>query len=101
AACVEFFGSWLAAFPDAHVEVRDVHVLDQVVIEEGTFRGTHNGVLRGPSGDIPSTGRPVDVAYVQVLRFRGGKHASFYLLFDRLSMLEQLGVPPAPSPPAQ
>jgi hypothetical protein len=33
-----------------------------------------------------------------VLRFRDGKHASFNLVFDRLEMLEQLGLAPDPAP---
>ena len=32
---------------------------------------------------------------IQVLRFRDGLHASFNLMFDRLLMLEQLGLVPA------
>src|SRR5262249_54508367 len=98
AACAEFFGSWFAAFPDAHVEVHSIHIVDDVAVEEGTFTGTHNGVLRGPAGDIPPTGRSVSVAYIQVLRFRDGKHVSFNLMFDRLLMLEQLGLVPASAP---
>ena len=47
-------------------------------------------------GDIPPTGRPVKVGYIQVFRFRDGKHVSFNLMFDRLLMLEQLGLVPAP-----
>jgi predicted ester cyclase len=93
-ACVEFYGSWFGAFPDAHIDVRDVHIIDDVAVEEGTFTGTHDGVLRSPTGDIPPTGRPVSLAYVQVLRFREGKHLSFNLMFDRLAMLEQLGLVP-------
>lgn len=96
AACAAFFGGWFTAFPDAHVEVQAVHIIDAVAVEEGTFTGTHNGVLHGPTGDIPSTGRPVKVDYIQVLRFRDGKHVSFNLMFDRLLMLEQLGIVPAP-----
>jgi hypothetical protein len=34
------------------------------------------------------------VDYIQVLRFRGGKHVSFNLMLDRLTMLEQLGLVP-------
>jgi len=94
AACAAFFGSWFGAFPDAHVEVDALHILGDVAVEEGTFTGTHDGVLRGPQGDLPPTGRSVSVAYMQVLRFRDGKHASFHLIFDRLSMLEQLGLVP-------
>jgi steroid delta-isomerase-like uncharacterized protein len=96
AACTEFFGSWFVAFPNAHVEVHDVHILDNVAVEEGMFTGIHSGVLRGPTGDIPATGRSVKIKYIQVLRFRDGKHVSFNLMFDRLSMLEQLGLVPEP-----
>jgi ketosteroid isomerase-like protein len=91
-ACVAFFGSWFASFPDARVEVQAVHVVDDIAVEEGIFRGTQSGVLHGPMGDIPPTGRPVEVDYIQVLRFRDGKHVSFNLIFDQLTMLGQLGL---------
>jgi predicted ester cyclase len=97
-ACTEFFAGWFGAFPDAHVEVHALHVTGDVAVEEGTFTGTHNGVLRSPAGDIPPTGRPVTIYYLQVLRFRDGKHVSFNLMFDRLLMLEQLSLIPAPAP---
>ena len=94
AACAAFFGSWFAAFPNARVEVEAIHIIGDVAVEEGTFRGTQNGVLQAPTGDIPPTGRSVEVDYIQVLRFRDGKHVSFHLMFDRLAMLEQLGLVP-------
>jgi predicted ester cyclase len=97
AACVEFYRSWFVAFPDARVEVHNVHILDDVVVEEGTFTGTHNGVLHSPMGDVAPTGRSVRIKYIHVLRFRDGKHVAFNLMFDRLSMLEQLGLLPTPS----
>jgi ketosteroid isomerase-like protein len=50
--------------------------------------------------DIPPTGCSVRISYIHVLRFRDGQHVSFNLMFDRLSMLEQLGVLPAPAPKA-
>ena len=37
-------------------------------------------------GDVPPTGRSVKLDYIQVLRFRNGKHVSFNLMFDRLLM---------------
>jgi ketosteroid isomerase-like protein len=100
-ACVEFFGSWLRAFSDFHVEVHDVHFIDDIAVEEGTYTGTHNGVLHTPMGDIAPTGRAVTGEYIQVLRFRDGKHVSFNLMFDRLEMLEQLGLVPTPPPAGQ
>ena len=97
-ACVEFFGAWFQAFPDAHVEVHDVYFIDDIAVEEGTFSGTHDGVLHTPTGDLSPTGRAVNVDYVHVLRYRDGKHTSFRLIFDRLLMLEQLGFVPATAP---
>jgi steroid delta-isomerase-like uncharacterized protein len=96
-ACAQFYAGWFAAFSDAHVDVESVHIVDDVAVEEGTFTGTHDGVLHTPTGDIPPTGRPVEVDYIQVLRFRDGRHRSFHLMFDRLLMLEQLGLIPDPS----
>jgi ketosteroid isomerase-like protein len=97
-ACIEFYGGWMSAFPDAHVDVHNVYFVDDVAVEEGTFSGTQRGVLHGAAGDIPPTGRSVSVDYIQVLRFRDGKHASFNLMFDQLAMLEQLGLVPQPEP---
>jgi ketosteroid isomerase-like protein len=91
-ACVGFYAGWMQAFPDAHVDVESVHFIDEVAVEEGTFTGTHHGVLHLPDADIEPTGRPVSVPYIQVLRFRAGTHVSFNLMFDRLAMLEQLGL---------
>jgi len=98
AACAAFYGSWFGAFSDAHVEVHEVHVLGDVAVEEGTFTGTHDGVLQSPTGAVPPTGRSVRLDYIQVLHFRDGRHVSFNLMFDRLLMLEQLGLVPAAAP---
>jgi steroid delta-isomerase-like uncharacterized protein len=97
-ACVQFFGGWLDTFPDAHVEIHDLHITGDVAVEEGTFTGTHHGVLHAPAGDVPATGRPVTVDYIQVLRFRDGQHVSFNLMYDQLLLLEQLGLIPAEQP---
>jgi steroid delta-isomerase-like uncharacterized protein len=95
AACAAFFGSWFQAFPDTHVEVHAVNFAGDMAVEEGTFTGTHDGILHTPTGEIPPTGRAVSVPYIQVLHFRDGKHTSFNLMFDRLQMLEQLELVPA------
>lgn len=97
AACLEFWSGWLAAFPDGHVEVHDAHFIDDIAVEEGTFSGTHDGGLRTPAGDVPPTRRSISVPYIHVLRFRDGLHVSFNLTFDRLLMLDQLGLLPTPT----
>jgi ketosteroid isomerase-like protein len=92
--CTAFFAGWFEAFSDAHVDVHELHLDGDVAVEVGTFSGTHDGVLRLPAGDVPPSGRPVAVRYIQVLRFRDGRHVSFNLMFDRLELLEQLGLVP-------
>jgi hypothetical protein len=83
-ACVSFYRGLFDAFPDAQLQVHDVHVADDVTVEEGTFIGTHTGVAR--------TGRSVALGYVQVLRHRDGKQVGLSLMLDRLLLLEQLGL---------
>ena len=95
AAAVHFYRGWIQAFPDAQVTITAVHILDDVAIEEGVFSGTHRGVLHSPAGDLPPTGRAVSVEYIQVLRVVDDKTVWFNLVFDRLAMLEQLGVAPS------
>ena len=84
AACVDFHRRWLADFPDGHVDVRARHVIDHVVVEEGTFRGRHDGVA--------ATGRSVCLDIVRVVEVHDGRQVSLDLTFDRLVMLEQLGL---------
>ncbi len=90
-----FYRSWLDAFPDARVEINALHVVDETAIEEGVFSGTHRATLRSPSGDLPATGRAVRIEYIQVLRIRSDRIASFHLVFDRAELLEQLGLAPS------
>lgn len=97
-ACAQYFAGWLGGFPDAHVEVNAVHITGDVAVEEGTFTGTHDGVLHTPAGDIPPTGRRVTADYIQVNRFRDGKTTYSNLMYDQLEMLEQLGLMPATAP---
>jgi ketosteroid isomerase-like protein len=85
-ACLEFYSRWLEEFPDARLEVDTTQIVDDLAIEQGTFMGTHDGVAR--------TGRSVAVDYIRLLRVRDGKFVSVKLIFDRLLMLEQLGLVP-------
>jgi len=44
--------------PDTWIDP-SAQVIGDVIIEEGIFRGTQNGVFRTPTGDVPPTGRRV------------------------------------------
>ena len=95
----DFAANWWAAFPDGRAMVHRVTGEGSTVIQEGTYTGTHEGVLRTPTGTIPPMGRRVKGAYVAVLTVEQGRLARQHLLFDRLELLEQLGLV-APPPRA-
>jgi ketosteroid isomerase-like protein len=93
----DFLQSWWEAFPDAHTAVQDVHYAGDTFIEEGTFTGTQDGLFHTPMGDIQPTHRPVRGEYISVTRVRDDRIASQHLLFDRLQLIEQLGLVPSPA----
>ncbi len=93
-----FMESWWTAFPDAHTRVTNLHYCgDDVSVEEGIFEGTQDGVFRTPMGDVQPTHRQVHGAYVNIVSIRNGKAVSQRLIFDRIQLLEQLGLVPSPA----
>ncbi len=84
-------GAIRAAFPDWHSTVEEMIVEGDRVVERWTGRGTHRGEWQG----IPPTGRRVAVPGVVFYRISGGKIVEFRGRFDRMSLMEQLGVAPS------
>lgn len=81
--------SWVAAFPDAVLELQHVHDAGEVAIYEAIGRGTHSGAFMG----IAPTGRSVAVPVCNVLTVRNGKIVIGREYLDRLSLVEQLREP--------
>ncbi len=82
----------LAAFPDGTMTIEDMVAEGDKVVTRKTFRGTHQGTYLG----LPPTGRRVEVALIDVVRFEEGKAAEHWLEWDTFGMLQQLGALPAP-----
>ena len=83
------------AFPDWHSTVEEMLVEGDRVAERWTGRGTHQGEFQG----IPPTGKQVVVPGVVFYRIADGKIAEFRGQFDRLSLMQQLGVIPSSNVP--
>jgi steroid delta-isomerase-like uncharacterized protein len=94
-----FLQGWATAFPDSRVETTQVIADEQGAMMEFRGRGTQTGPLQSPAGDIPPTGRSVDVPFVEVLDLQQGKIAQARLYFDSVTLLQQLGVVPQPNSP--
>jgi steroid delta-isomerase-like uncharacterized protein len=88
----EVIGQMRAAFPDMHWVLEEMIAEGDKVASRFTWTGTH----RGPFLGIPATGRSVTVKGVVIDRLVKGKMADSRILMDTLSMMQQLGVIPAP-----
>lgn len=88
----ESFGFWLGAFPDGRVEVTSLIATDGGVAVEYTGRGTNTGPLASSEGEIPATGRSVEMRFCDVWEFRDGRPTGGRSYFDMASLMSQLGL---------
>ena len=72
-ASTQYAMAWLNAFSDARMDVEHVVVDGDWVAMTGVFKGTHDGTLSGPAGDVPPTGRRLEGRCSQIVRFENGK----------------------------
>ena len=93
----QFFLGWAGAFPDSLTETTTVIAEGDQVAMEFIGRGTQTGPLPSPGGDIPPTGKAVEIYFVLFLVFKNGKVARQRLYFDGAGMMRQLGVTSAPA----
>lgn len=96
----DYFNNWANAFPDGKVEIVNLVAQGEHVIVECIGRGTHTGVLRGPTGDLPPTRRKVELRFVESYDLRNGKIAGARMYFDLMGFLRQLGIGERPQPEA-
>jgi len=62
------------------------------VVTRYTWRGTHQGEYFG----IPATGKPVNWNVMVAFRIDDGKIREAWINYDRLGVMQQLGVAPTP-----
>ena len=92
-----FLGVFQEAFPDLRLEVTQLLSDGPAAAAEGTIAGTHDGVLHTPNGDVPPTGRAVELRWAAVYATDGETLKSEHLFFDQMEFLGQLGLLPGVS----
>lgn len=92
----QFMQGWVDAFSDGKTEIENLYAGEDFAVVEFTGRGTHDGVLRGPAGEIPPTQRSVEMLFCEVYRIQNGTVVRGRTYFDAATMMGQLGVLPAP-----
>jgi hypothetical protein len=64
---------WVDGFPDGTIEDTTASAGEEFGVTEFIGRGTHNGSLVSPAGEISPTGRSVEFWLCEVYQYRGGK----------------------------
>jgi len=92
-AIVTDFTEFFAGFPDLRITLKRTVVDGDDYAIEFVMAGTHKGNLVTPTGQIPATGRRVEVAGCVMGRIDGeGRIADERRYFDFAGMLGQLGL---------
>jgi steroid delta-isomerase-like uncharacterized protein len=87
---------YLNAAPDLRVTIEDLVAEDDRVGVRRSYAGTHRGELLG----IPATGKQVRIGSISIFRLAEGKIVENWEQLDLLTLMQQLGVIPAPAAPA-
>lgn len=94
---IGFAKGFVAALPDSKLIAETFTEDGSRVVVEGRYTGTHTGVLVTPQGDVPGTGRKLDLPYADVFEVEAGRivrHRSYY---DQMDFAQQLGLIPEPA----
>ncbi len=81
-----------ASFPDLTLEIQDVVASEDTVWVRARGQGTDAGGVAGR----PPSGRRIELDVIDIIRFRDGLMSEHWGVADRLGMLQQVGVVPAP-----
>jgi steroid delta-isomerase-like uncharacterized protein len=95
----EYHTSWMSAFPDGRVEITNVIADDRQAVVEYTGQGTMTGAMSTGGGDIPPTGRRMQMKLCDVMEIEDGKVIRYRSYFDAASMMQQLGLTSEPAAP--
>ena len=85
-----YVSMYRAAYPDTHFTIEDQIAEGDNVVTRWTGQGTHRGELMG----IPPTGARVTVTGIELDLIVDGKLRETHVIYDAMSMMQQLGVIP-------
>ena len=82
-----------AAIPDLRTTIEDMVAERDKVAVRRSYTGTHDGVLFG----VPPTGNAIRFNGQSIFRFADSKIVEHWEIFDRLTLMQQVGAIVAPA----
>ena len=80
------------AYPDYHQDIVSMSTTGDMTFVHFRMKGTNTG----PWGEMPATGKTMDVMGVDVLRFENDKVVEHWGYMEEMKMMTQLGLMPEP-----
>ena len=81
-----------SVFPDLSFETRRAYIREDLVVQEWTARGTHDGTMTRSGVEVAPTGRKVEYKGMDVIPIRDGLVARKDVYSDGVTLLRQLGL---------
>jgi steroid delta-isomerase-like uncharacterized protein len=88
---------WAGAFPDGKIEVRSTIAGSKGVVVEAILRGTNDGPMSGPAGEIPATHKSVEMPFIIIWDVADGLVKGQRGYYDSAALMRQLGLMPEPA----
>jgi steroid delta-isomerase-like uncharacterized protein len=85
-------GGIFGVFPDLHFEGRRQYIREDLVVQEWTATGTHQGRMSRGGVELAPTGKRVDYRGMDVIPIRDGLVARKDVYSDSVTLLRQLGL---------
>ncbi|WP_062997083.1 ester cyclase [Nocardia mikamii] len=86
--------TFITAFPDLTIAVRNIWHDGDGAVAEVSFSGTHHGPLATRQGEVPPTGRAMQFPLVDTFAVEDGKVVEHRGYWANASFLTQLGLLP-------
>ena len=91
---IEVLRTWAGAFSDMEIEPLVLVADETYAAGEFVGRGTHDGPLPTPAGEIPPTGRKLEDPFTWFAELAGGKVTSLRDYYNAMALMVQLGLMP-------
>jgi steroid delta-isomerase-like uncharacterized protein len=87
------FSDFISAFPDLKFTMETVVESGNTIAFNGTGKGTHQGPLVMPEGEIPATGKTVEMSFASFVQVDDdGRIIEERRYYDLAGIMQQLGV---------
>jgi steroid delta-isomerase-like uncharacterized protein len=84
--------TFATAFPDSIARLTRTVAEGDCVATEHVGTGTHTGPLASPEGDVPPTGRSIELHFGEFFQLRDGEITRLTVYWDTASLARQLGL---------